>query len=180
MCLVGACSSIINIDLDSRQSMMTNLSICLCFFLQIPNTYFCQLENGQSGSETTSGISSDDADLETSSGRPGRTATLLDLYSGCGGMSTGLCSGAARSGLNLETVIFYLVICWMVFYFVGFDRICFSLITHLFFWLSLQRWAVDLNSFACQSLKFNHPQTEVWVVNCTLDSVSSILIQSVF
>jgi len=112
---------------------MTNLSICLCFFLQIPNIYFCQLENGQSGSETTSGISSDDADLETSSGRPGRTTTLLDLYSGCGGMSTGLCSGAARSGLNLETVIFYLVICWMVFYFVGFDRICFSLITHLFF-----------------------------------------------
>ncbi|ONM13964.1 DNA methyl transferase5 [Zea mays] len=79
-----------------------------------------------SGSETASGISSDDAGLETSSNMPERTATLLDLYSGCGGMSTGLCLGAALSGLKLET-----------------------------------RWAVDLNSFACQSLKYNHPQTEV-------------------
>lgn len=31
-------------------------------------------------------------------------ATLLDLYSGCGGMSTGLCLGARLSGLNLVTV----------------------------------------------------------------------------
>nr|AAL75761.1 Putative DNA cytosine methyltransferase MET2a [Oryza sativa Japonica Group] len=53
-------------------------------------------------------------------------ATLLDLYSGCGGMSTGLCLGAALAGLNLET-----------------------------------RWAVDFNSFACESLKYNHPRTEV-------------------
>ncbi|KAJ0968004.1 hypothetical protein J5N97_024921 [Dioscorea zingiberensis] len=29
--------------------------------------------------------------------------TLLDLYSGCGGMSTGLCLGAQLSGLNLVT-----------------------------------------------------------------------------
>ncbi|AQK46088.1 DNA methyl transferase2 [Zea mays] len=83
-------------------------------------------ENGQSDSDTASGISSDDVDLETSSSMPTRTATLLDLYSGCGGMSTGLCLGAALSGLKLET-----------------------------------RWAVDFNSFACQSLKYNHPQTEV-------------------
>lgn len=32
--------------------------------------------------------------------------TLLDLYSGCGGMSTGLCIGARRSGVNLVTVSF--------------------------------------------------------------------------
>jgi hypothetical protein len=29
---------------------------------------------------------------------------LLDLYSGCGAMSTGLCLGANLSGLNLVTV----------------------------------------------------------------------------
>ncbi|XP_050232648.1 putative DNA (cytosine-5)-methyltransferase CMT1 [Mercurialis annua] len=51
---------------------------------------------------------------------------LLDLYSGCGGMSTGLCMGAALSGVNLIT-----------------------------------KWAVDLNSYACKSLKANHPETEV-------------------
>ncbi|CAL4940942.1 unnamed protein product [Urochloa decumbens] len=95
-------------------------SVAYSTFANIP------LENGASGSETASGISSDDVDLEASSGMPGRTATLLDLYSGCGGMSTGLCLGAALAGLKLET-----------------------------------RWAVDLNSFACQSLKYNHPQTEV-------------------
>ncbi|CAO1940415.1 unnamed protein product, partial [Urochloa humidicola] len=83
-------------------------------------------ENGASSSETASSISSDNVDLEASSGTPRRIATMLDLYSACGGMSTGLCLGAALTGLKLET-----------------------------------RWAVDLNSFACQSLKYNHPQTEV-------------------
>ncbi|CAL5354998.1 unnamed protein product [Camellia sinensis] len=52
--------------------------------------------------------------------------TLLDLYSGCGAMSTGLCLGASVSGLKLVT-----------------------------------RWAVDINSNACESLKLNHPETEV-------------------
>jgi hypothetical protein len=96
------------------------------FFLQTL-TFVFLLENGQSGSETASGISFDDADLETPSSMLERTATLLDLYSGCGGMSTGLCLGAALSGLKLETVIFYLVICWIEyvhdlrFYCSGYD-----------------------------------------------------------
>ncbi|XVE48572.1 hypothetical protein DITRI_Ditri01bG0012100 [Diplodiscus trichospermus] len=51
---------------------------------------------------------------------------LLDLYSGCGAMSTGLCMGAALSGVKLVT-----------------------------------RWAVDINSFACKSLQWNHPETKV-------------------
>ncbi|CAM0911395.1 unnamed protein product [Alopecurus aequalis] len=70
-----------------------------------------------------SGISSD---TDSGTGTTIRTGALLDLYSGCGGMSTGLCLGAALAGLKLET-----------------------------------KWAVDLNSFACKSLKYNHPQTEV-------------------
>ncbi|KAG9142675.1 hypothetical protein Leryth_005435 [Lithospermum erythrorhizon] len=52
--------------------------------------------------------------------------SLLDLFSGCGGMSTGLCLGAKLSGLNLVT-----------------------------------RWAVDADKSACESLKLNHPETEV-------------------
>ncbi|CAM8912045.1 unnamed protein product [Rhodiola kirilowii] len=52
---------------------------------------------------------------------------LLDMYAGCGGMSTGLCLGSKLSGSNLVT-----------------------------------RWAVDLNEFACESLRRNHPETEVW------------------
>ncbi|KAE9596552.1 putative DNA (cytosine-5-)-methyltransferase [Lupinus albus] len=52
--------------------------------------------------------------------------SLLDLYSGCGAMSTGLCFGASISGIKLVT-----------------------------------RWAVDINEHACNSLKLNHPETQV-------------------
>ncbi|GJN20272.1 hypothetical protein PR202_gb07627 [Eleusine coracana subsp. coracana] len=95
-------------------------SVAYSTFANIPS------ENWASGSETASAISSDEVDLEMSSGVLARSATLLDLYSGCGGMSTGLCLGGALAGLKLET-----------------------------------KWAVDLNSYACDSLKYNHPQTEV-------------------
>ncbi|XP_042490535.1 DNA (cytosine-5)-methyltransferase CMT2-like [Macadamia integrifolia] len=52
--------------------------------------------------------------------------TLLDLYSGCGGMSTGLCLGAKLSGVNLVT-----------------------------------KWAVDFNESACESLRLNHPNSQI-------------------
>ncbi|KAL2551173.1 DNA (cytosine-5)-methyltransferase CMT2 [Forsythia ovata] len=51
---------------------------------------------------------------------------LLDMYAGCGGMSTGLCFGAKASGINLVT-----------------------------------RWAVDMDEAACESLRFNHPETQI-------------------
>ncbi|KAL5765204.1 hypothetical protein ACOSQ2_017798 [Xanthoceras sorbifolium] len=95
----------------------------------LPYSTFIKLppENKQVDSETSSTISSDDningckVDLHKKS-----ELTLLDLYSGCGAMSTGLCLGANMSGSNLVT-----------------------------------RWAVDLNQYACESLKLNHPETEV-------------------
>ncbi|EYU22416.1 hypothetical protein MIMGU_mgv1a001955mg [Erythranthe guttata] len=52
--------------------------------------------------------------------------TMLDLYSGCGAMSSGLSIGASLAGQNIVT-----------------------------------KWALDYNSDACESLKFNHPNTEV-------------------
>lgn len=52
--------------------------------------------------------------------------SLLDLYAGCGGMSTGLCLGAQCAGVNL-----------------------------------VARWAVDFEAAACQSLRLNHPKTQV-------------------
>ncbi|KAL6648516.1 hypothetical protein ACP70R_012740 [Stipagrostis hirtigluma subsp. patula] len=90
--------------------------------------------DGVSGCET-SDICSDDVDsskeqivsrFEASSDAPTETRTLLDLYSGCGAMSTGLCLGAALSDVILET-----------------------------------RWAVDMNTYACDSLKHNHPRSKV-------------------
>ncbi|CAD6262317.1 unnamed protein product [Miscanthus lutarioriparius] len=117
-----------NMDPKAKAQLIEHCDLYYDMSYSVAYSTFANIssENGQSGSETASGISSDDVDLETPSSMPERTATLLDLYSGCGGMSTGLCLGAALSGLKLET-----------------------------------RWAVDLNSFACQSLKYNHPQTEV-------------------
>lgn len=68
----------------------------------------------RAGSETSSTISSEDAsnickgksqsDSEASSSGGKRVLSLLDLYSGCGAMSTGLCLGTNLSGLKLETV----------------------------------------------------------------------------
>ncbi|XP_047092351.1 DNA (cytosine-5)-methyltransferase CMT1-like [Lolium rigidum] len=90
---------------------------------------------GATGSETTSDISCDDvfsskeklvADFAAPPDALMGTATLLDLYSGCGAMSTGLSMGAALFGLKFNT-----------------------------------KWAVDMNPYACSSLKHNHPRTEV-------------------
>ncbi|KAK1669452.1 hypothetical protein QYE76_057611 [Lolium multiflorum] len=93
-------------------------------------------ENGGAmGSEAASDLSCDDvdyskkkpiADIAAPHDEQMETATLLDLYSGCGAMSTGLCLGAAWSGLKLNT-----------------------------------KWAVDMNTNACNSLKQNHTFTQV-------------------
>uniref|UniRef100_A0A7N0UBW6 Cytosine-specific methyltransferase n=1 Tax=Kalanchoe fedtschenkoi TaxID=63787 RepID=A0A7N0UBW6_KALFE len=52
--------------------------------------------------------------------------TLLDVYSGCGAMSTGLCLGTKLSGQVLKT-----------------------------------KWSLDINKSACETLKLNHPETQV-------------------
>lgn len=80
--------------------------------------FFKLSENNQAGSETTSTISVDvdiNGACEVSSeieeacqGREhNKEVRLLDLYSGCGAMSTGLCLGAQLSGLNLVTVRYF-------------------------------------------------------------------------
>lgn len=105
-------------------------------------TTFYNLPDEKAGVETSSSdsastVSSDDPSnllLNTTSNvslEKGSTIiepelSLLDLYSGCGAMSTGLCLGTSLSGVKLVT-----------------------------------RWAVDLNQPACDSLKYNHPETEV-------------------
>lgn len=43
-------------------------------------------------------------ELLTSCGSFNKNLALLDLYSGCGGMSTGLCFGAKLASTNLVTV----------------------------------------------------------------------------
>ncbi|KAK2972840.1 hypothetical protein RJ640_028368 [Escallonia rubra] len=60
---------------------------------------------------------------------------LLDVYSGCGGMSTGLSLGAKVSGVDLLT-----------------------------------KWAVEIDKYACESLKLNHPETQVCNSSLSLEA----------
>ncbi|XP_072992889.1 DNA (cytosine-5)-methyltransferase CMT3-like [Typha latifolia] len=127
-----------NINLAARGEDIPTCDLYYDMSFSLAYSTFANLppEIKRASSETSSTISSEGApatckdklqdDSETSSSGQKNVASLLDLYSGCGAMSTGLCLGAALSGLNLET-----------------------------------RWAVDLNNFACESLKLNHPRTEV-------------------
>ncbi|XP_041994274.1 DNA (cytosine-5)-methyltransferase CMT3-like isoform X2 [Salvia splendens] len=112
------------------------MSTCEYFYDKmylLPYTSFVSLpsESTTNSYESGSTLSSDaDANSITSvfselEGQGGER-TLLDMYSGCGGMSTGLCLGANSCGVKLVT-----------------------------------KWAVDLNPYACESLKLNHPETQV-------------------
>ncbi|KAG5569083.1 hypothetical protein H5410_058849 [Solanum commersonii] len=90
---------------------------------------------------------------------------LLDLYSGCGAMSTGLCLGANSKGVKLVTVCSFLqcVLCFAnlnqhnVTCFLIFDKTFSPVNTSSW----MQKWAVDLNKHACDSLRLNHPETQV-------------------
>lgn len=73
-----------------------------------------------------SGSKSTESDNSCSDSNDKKDFYLLDLYCGCGAMSTGICLGMNLAGINLVT-----------------------------------KWAVDLNEFACMSLKYNHPETTV-------------------
>ncbi|XP_023643751.1 putative DNA (cytosine-5)-methyltransferase CMT1 isoform X1 [Capsella rubella] len=90
---------------------------------QLPHLTFASADDADSASSST--ISSD-SDSNCIVNPPKDEKFLLDLYSGCGAMSTGFCMGASLSGIKLTT-----------------------------------KWAVDLNTSACASLKHNHPETEV-------------------
>ena len=58
---------------------------------------------------TTAGINSAIEESSQVHKYLGSGMTLLDLYSGCGAMSTGLCLGASLSGLKLVTVSLLLI-----------------------------------------------------------------------
>ncbi|KMS95966.1 hypothetical protein BVRB_003270 [Beta vulgaris subsp. vulgaris] len=127
-----------NVGVDKSHELFCDLSY------KLPYLTFANLvpdgQNQGGGSDTSSTISSDHSSDEatadvTSNGvaetmqevvEPKNEMRLLDLYSGCGAMSTGLCLGASLSGIKL-----------------------------------VNKWAVDMNQDACESLRKNHPETEV-------------------
>ncbi|KAI3725902.1 hypothetical protein L1987_65698 [Smallanthus sonchifolius] len=105
------------------------------YHFQVTKTYRLQLylctDNETDGNESDSTVSSESNSSATVTkvSKVKEEIRMLDLYSGCGAMSTGLCLGANMADVNLVTVGL--------------------------------RWAVDLNEYACESLKLNHLETEV-------------------
>uniref|UniRef100_M8C940 DNA (cytosine-5-)-methyltransferase n=1 Tax=Aegilops tauschii TaxID=37682 RepID=M8C940_AEGTA len=118
---------------QERDQLISNSDLYYDMSYSVAYSTFANIpaeNDGATDSEVASDISCEEgkpvADPVGSSDAQRETATLLDLYSGCGAMSTGLCLGAALSGIKLNT-----------------------------------KWAVDMNEYACNSLKHNHPGTQV-------------------
>ncbi|GAV63981.1 DNA_methylase domain-containing protein/Chromo domain-containing protein/BAH domain-containing protein [Cephalotus follicularis] len=130
-----------NMDLDAKNKKIPPCDLYYDMKYKLPYLTFTSLvsDNSRKDSDVSSTISSESGSniindgITNVNGDPVDVhmpekpeILLLDLYSGCGAMSTGLCMGATLSGVKVVT-----------------------------------RWAVDINSYACQSLKLNHPETEV-------------------
>ncbi|KAL8090430.1 DNA (cytosine-5)-methyltransferase 1 [Apium graveolens] len=118
----------LNADMDTKLATIATCDYFYDMLYFVPFSTFLkpQQDDIDDGNKSVSTISSEiDARQDEGNKRP-KEMRLLDLFSGCGAMSTGLCLGANLAGVKLVT-----------------------------------RWAVDLNEFACQSLKYNHPETEV-------------------
>ncbi|XP_012835278.1 PREDICTED: DNA (cytosine-5)-methyltransferase CMT3-like [Erythranthe guttata] len=112
-------------DIDVKEALKSTCEYYCDKKYLLPFSSFVSLPSDTSTSSDESGSTiSSDTDGEVPELNNERT--LLDLYSGCGAMSTGLCLGANSCGVKLVT-----------------------------------KWAVDINEYACESLRLNHPETQV-------------------
>ncbi|KAJ6714121.1 CYTOSINE-SPECIFIC METHYLTRANSFERASE [Salix viminalis] len=104
----------LSVDSETRRAKTLNCDFYCDMLYLLPYSTFVKLpsENNTTAPESSSTISSDiDAagvkyecdEVSETSGRRKSEVALLDLYSGCGAMSTGLCLGANLSGINLVT-----------------------------------------------------------------------------
>ncbi|XP_052211612.1 putative DNA (cytosine-5)-methyltransferase CMT1 isoform X2 [Diospyros lotus] len=131
----------VNINLGKKEKAILSSDLYCDMAYSVPHFSFTTLHTNTGNSKTDSEASSisdassnsaaEESDLDAAKlsqvfGFQVCDMTLLDLYSGCGAMSTGLCLGASLSNLKL-----------------------------------IMRWAVDTNSYACKSLKQNHPEAVV-------------------
>ncbi|KAG5517677.1 hypothetical protein RHGRI_038160 [Rhododendron griersonianum] len=103
------------VDLLARHSAISECDYYCDTKYLVPYSSFVNLplDNVVSGSESDSTVSSD-SDVAVAGGGTEEVSkynenkkvemTLLDLYCGCGAMSTGLCLGANMGGVNLVTV----------------------------------------------------------------------------
>ncbi|GMJ13672.1 chromomethylase 3 [Hibiscus trionum] len=110
-CLVGKLNIAkvsLNVDLEKKKKMIPSCDYYCDMLYLLPYSSFTNLPPDMEAKpnvseEASSTISTDDSNCIIGANTSPEEATLLDLYSGCGAMSTGLCLGANMSGLKLVT-----------------------------------------------------------------------------
>ncbi|KAL0452931.1 UNVERIFIED_CONTAM: DNA (cytosine-5)-methyltransferase CMT3 [Sesamum latifolium] len=116
-----------NMDIAAKEKAKNSCDLYVDMMYTFPHAFTSLYTDNENSSVTngviqtkSSGVAKPPEDFQQSK------RTVLDLYSGCGAMSSGLSIGASLAGENITT-----------------------------------RWTVDFNSYACESLKSNHPNVEV-------------------
>ncbi|KAK6941277.1 Chromo domain [Dillenia turbinata] len=98
-----------NVDVSAKMLSIPECDYyCDMLYLLPYSTFIVAPENARAGSESCSTISSqiDESNSECESSTmhsPKTEVAVLDLYAGCGAMSTGLCLGGNMAGLNMVT-----------------------------------------------------------------------------
>ncbi|XVF49453.1 hypothetical protein PTKIN_Ptkin04bG0013800 [Pterospermum kingtungense] len=96
----------LNVDLEAKKKMIPCCDYYCDMLYLLPYSSFINLppEYKTNGcEEASSTISSEDTNNVIEADSSSQEASLLDLYSGCGAMSTGLCLGANMAGVKLVT-----------------------------------------------------------------------------
>ncbi|XVE56455.1 hypothetical protein DITRI_Ditri04bG0011200 [Diplodiscus trichospermus] len=96
----------LNVDLEAKKKMIPSCDYYCDMLYLLPYSSFINLppeDKTNVSEEASSTISTDDTNNVTGANTSYEEASLLDLYSGCGAMSTGLCLGANMAGVKLVT-----------------------------------------------------------------------------
>ncbi|XP_022737028.1 DNA (cytosine-5)-methyltransferase CMT3-like [Durio zibethinus] len=96
----------LNVDLEAKKKMIPHCDYYCDMLYLLPYSSFINLppeDKTNVSEESSSTISSDDTNSIIRGNTSCEEASLLDLYSGCGAMSTGLCLGANMAGVKLVT-----------------------------------------------------------------------------
>ncbi|KAI3472121.1 hypothetical protein Pfo_029609, partial [Paulownia fortunei] len=115
-----------NMDIAAKEEAMGSSDFYVDMMYSFPHAFTSLYTDNESSSLTNGVIQTKFSDAAKPPQDFQQERTILDLYSGCGAMSSGLSIGASLAGEKIFT-----------------------------------KWAVDFNSYACESLKSNHPNTEV-------------------
>ncbi|TYH08893.1 hypothetical protein ES288_A07G053100v1 [Gossypium darwinii] len=96
----------LNVDLEAKNKEIPSCDYYCDMLYKLEYSSFTNLPpegKTNASEEASSTISDDSPDIVNGANSGSEDASLLDLYSGCGAMSTGLCLGANMAGLRLVT-----------------------------------------------------------------------------